>query len=388
MNIVRGAGIDGLAGMEADGAWPITAADIRAVAAHTPLELLRDGAAGGAAGRPEPGGSGDATLPRLLRPMLALDRAAVTAYLAARGIEARVDASNADRTFLRNRIRLDVLPLLEDVNPQVRSALTRLAATAADDRAFLAAATEANWAAIAATTPGGAIVLDAPALRGLHPALRRRAIRRAVAQLGGDVRELGHAHVNAIVEAVEAAVDAAIDGASPEAGRPGRTVLTLPGRIRLTVTAETATFGAERTAIHPRASAPNRYRWRCPARHACRAAGPCARRWTRGAARAAHRSPGRCRGPRRGSVAHRHRRRRRPRAVGGAGPARGRSAAAGGDGHGAQAAAGPLRRRQGAGGRAGPDGRSSSPARRSYGCRGCGRTRGSWRAARRGDGSS
>ena len=61
---------------------------------------------------------------RVVRPMLDVSRKEVLKYLSAHGLKYREDASNADRRFLRNRIRHELLPLLEhDYNPGIRGVL-------------------------------------------------------------------------------------------------------------------------------------------------------------------------------------------------------------------------------------------------------------------------
>lgn len=65
---------------------------------------------------------------RVVRPLLDVSRAEVLKYLSAEGLKWREDASNADRRFLRNRIRHELLPLLErDYNPGIRKVLRRTA---------------------------------------------------------------------------------------------------------------------------------------------------------------------------------------------------------------------------------------------------------------------
>jgi tRNA(Ile)-lysidine synthase len=65
---------------------------------------------------------------RIVRPLITASRAQVMAYLETEGHEYRVDDSNADPRFLRNRVRNELLPLLEsDYNPRLRHGLTRLA---------------------------------------------------------------------------------------------------------------------------------------------------------------------------------------------------------------------------------------------------------------------
>lgn len=63
---------------------------------------------------------------RVIRPLLNVTRKEVLAYLAARKLMWRDDATNAERQFLRNRIRHELLPLLErNYNPGIRAVLRR-----------------------------------------------------------------------------------------------------------------------------------------------------------------------------------------------------------------------------------------------------------------------
>jgi tRNA(Ile)-lysidine synthase len=65
---------------------------------------------------------------RILRPLLGVWRTEVIDYLKSRQLTWREDRSNADRQFLRNRLRHELLPLLErEYNPGIRDALWRTA---------------------------------------------------------------------------------------------------------------------------------------------------------------------------------------------------------------------------------------------------------------------
>lgn len=75
---------------------------------------------------------------RIVRPLIDCTRGAVERFLDDRAIAYRHDPSNVDRRFLRNRIRHDLLPLLErEYNPKVRNALVRLATITRDDSTAL-----------------------------------------------------------------------------------------------------------------------------------------------------------------------------------------------------------------------------------------------------------
>lgn len=62
----------------------------------------------------------------ILRPLLSMSRADIIKYLNEQGQEYVTDSTNMERDALRNRIRLDLLPLMESLNPQVREHLQQL----------------------------------------------------------------------------------------------------------------------------------------------------------------------------------------------------------------------------------------------------------------------
>lgn len=69
----------------------------------------------------------------LVRPMLSIRRAQILEYLCENNVSFLNDETNSDTVFTRNRIRHELLPLLErDFNPQVRDAIERLAQQASD----------------------------------------------------------------------------------------------------------------------------------------------------------------------------------------------------------------------------------------------------------------
>lgn len=147
LRLLRGTGIRGLRGME-----PIT----------NPW---------GAAG------------PRLVRPLLELTRADTEAYCRARGQPWATDSSNASRSFQRNRVRAELIPLLRDLSPGAPASFLRLA---------LQAGRLGGWldSQVSAILPelwrreGEEAQLSYPA-RPLHPALEAQIVVAALAELCG-----------------------------------------------------------------------------------------------------------------------------------------------------------------------------------------------------------
>ncbi len=157
LHIVRGAGLRGLAGMAAAGAWPL--------------------------------GAG----PALLRPLLCLSRDETLAYCRAAGLEPLEDASNLSPDFERNRLRHEVLPLLRELNPGVEAALAALAASVRPDADLI----EALAGGLLRPDHEG-IALSRARLAAAHPALRAHALRLALASAAGESGGFAAAHVAAL----------------------------------------------------------------------------------------------------------------------------------------------------------------------------------------------
>lgn len=94
------------------------------------LHLLRGAGTRGLAGMARRSG-------RRVRPLLDEPRAALRAWADARGLTWREDPTNADPRFLRNRVRAELLPLMEALRPGAAAAIARGAAFAAADDALL-----------------------------------------------------------------------------------------------------------------------------------------------------------------------------------------------------------------------------------------------------------
>src|SRR5207245_8644075 len=90
-------------------------------------------------------------LPRqgdIIRPLLAVIHAQTVAYCQQHQIVPLEDASNTDPRFLRNRIRHELLPLLESLNPGIRSTLLRNAEVMRVDLGWIEAQVDACWSTV------------------------------------------------------------------------------------------------------------------------------------------------------------------------------------------------------------------------------------------------
>ncbi len=155
-NLLRGAGLRGLSGMPGERA------------------LSRGGEA------------------RLLRPLLAVPRAAIDDYVRRHALEWVDDESNLDSGYTRNWLRNEILPALAQHFPAAESALARTAMLAADAQALLDALAREDFAAAA---PAGRLRIDA--LRRLAPPRARNLLRFVLREAGAampDAARLGELH--------------------------------------------------------------------------------------------------------------------------------------------------------------------------------------------------
>lgn len=178
---------------------------------------------------------GPATNITLIRPLLSTPRAAIEAYCDAHHLETRFDRSNLDTTYFRNRLRHEVLPYLDGVNPGISERLRHLGEIVRADYTLLQEFVRIAWDTLLIDAHPDALVFDLQRWREQPLAIQRAIIRRAAYRLRKHLRDVDFSHV-------EASVDVAQHG---ETGAQA----TLPHQLWLTIGYETLTIG-EVGALH------------------------------------------------------------------------------------------------------------------------------------------
>jgi tRNA(Ile)-lysidine synthase len=159
------------------------------------MRLMRGAGAAGMAAMAERGPE------RLIRPMLSISRAEIREYLKACAITFAEDSSNSSRDFLRNRIRGELLPLLErDYAPGLGARLVEVA----DEMRSLDALVSAMGARELDAMRIGGGVLDVSGFGAVDRAVQAAAIRLFVAECIGSLRKISRAHVEAMRDLIVA----------------------------------------------------------------------------------------------------------------------------------------------------------------------------------------
>jgi len=216
LNLVRGSGLKGLAGMRLDDKIdPRTLGPAVSEVGALPESV------------------------RVARPLLRVDRATTLEYCVEVGLSFVADPSNQSRAYARNRVRLDVLPMLERFNPAIREVLARTADLIADDETALDALVSALHASLVHQASADVLEYDLLGWRPQPRGIQRRLLRRGLESLLGTLVDVPAAPIEDALDLLR----------SSQAGR----AYHLPYGVELVT--RTATFtlrlhGAARARAH------------------------------------------------------------------------------------------------------------------------------------------
>jgi len=147
----------------------------------------------------------------------------------------RLDTSNLSLSPLRNRIRQQLLPLLQSYNPQVAEALLRTARIASDDLAFLDKEVARLWGEITREQENN-IVLDKEKFVELPSALQRYLLRTCIEKLLGNLKDIETRHIEEIMAALN---------------KPAGKRISLPEGLTFSIEYDKYLLGSDPSALSP-----------------------------------------------------------------------------------------------------------------------------------------
>lgn len=133
----------------------------------------------------------------IIRPIIELSREDITNYALAKGINFMEDSSNLKESYLRNKLRRQLIPTLKEYNPRICNELNMLSSINRDVESYLQ--DEAEKAFKKAICPdsedAGAISLHVSTFNKIPAALKAKVIMKVVEQLTGSSSGLFSAHI-------------------------------------------------------------------------------------------------------------------------------------------------------------------------------------------------
>lgn len=156
---------------------------------------------------------------KIIRPFLETMKSDILSYCHTEKIPYRMDQTNLQMEYTRNRVRMELIPYIEKYfNPSIVPTLARTAELLREEEDYLNKESLRWFEQLARDTEDGVLV-SLSGLSNLHISLRRRCLRLAAEKLTGSMLDLEQKHIDDIMELVES-------------GRTGA-VLHLSGNIRV-----------------------------------------------------------------------------------------------------------------------------------------------------------
>jgi len=137
----------------------------------------------------------------VVRPLLGIFRSELEEYCRQAGLSPREDSSNASRKYLRNRLRLDVLPLLEGMNVRYREHILQLAKSAEIDEKYLHIASKKALQQVIVQQESNKIMMAVQPFQSCDLALQRRMINLILSYLSTRT-EWSLQHVEAVLRII------------------------------------------------------------------------------------------------------------------------------------------------------------------------------------------
>jgi tRNA(Ile)-lysidine synthase len=139
----------------------------------------------------------------LVRPLLVAWRNEIEQYVGTAGLQPVEDATNREPRFYRNRLRHELIPTLEQYNPNLRRLIWQMAEILTEDEKNLLHWTEEAWQACLVRHGDNWLALDAFRIAGASLSLQRRLVRQAVQRLRPGLRDVDYAAVERAIAVIQ-----------------------------------------------------------------------------------------------------------------------------------------------------------------------------------------
>ena len=171
----------------------------------------------------------------IIRPLLELSHQETEGYCRRHRLMPRLDASNLSLSPLRNRVRQQLLPLLESYNPAIAEALLRAGRITDDDISYLDEQVTRLWDEVV-RQEGKTVILDKVGFERLPAALKRYLLRAAVERLLGSAKDIEMRHIEEMMSLTS---------------KPAGKRLSLPGGLTFSIEYEQYLLTPNETTLSP-----------------------------------------------------------------------------------------------------------------------------------------
>lgn len=137
----------------------------------------------------------------IIRPILGIEREEIEKYLLDKNIESRLDKTNLEPIYNRNKIRLELIPHIEEeYNPNIIETLWRTSKVASIDSDFLEEYTEKTLNKVMEKRTNNSIILNKTLFLEEHRSIQQRIIRNCIYNIEGNLQGFTKQHISNILK--------------------------------------------------------------------------------------------------------------------------------------------------------------------------------------------
>ncbi len=136
----------------------------------------------------------------VIRPLLDIDRSDIEKYCEQHQLNPRIDHTNLESIYTRNKIRLELIPYMQDnFNPNLIESISRMSSNLRDDSDYIEDKAKIEFDNIA-VFESDSVELDVEKYTRLHNAIKVRVLRLGIKQVLGDTNFIDQKHIDDIIE--------------------------------------------------------------------------------------------------------------------------------------------------------------------------------------------
>jgi tRNA(Ile)-lysidine synthase len=136
----------------------------------------------------------------IIRPILGIERKEIEKYLSDRNIESRLDRTNLETIYNRNKIRLELIPYIEkNFNPNIIDTLWRTSNLVSTDSDFLEEYSQKIYKELVKKKSNNSIILDGAVFFKEHKSIQQRVIRNCILDINGSLQGFTGKHVSDVL---------------------------------------------------------------------------------------------------------------------------------------------------------------------------------------------
>ena len=145
----------------------------------------------------------------VIRPILCLSRKEIEDYLKENEIEYRNDSTNDSTDYTRNKIRLEIMPLLENINDNAMQNITNASNELADTSDYIEKDVDEAYEEFVTEEDGKLFLSDESF--AIDPIVLTGVIRKMIENIAGKLKDITRIHVGDVVSLSEKQVGKKID---------------------------------------------------------------------------------------------------------------------------------------------------------------------------------